>query len=735
LNIIQLLQKQIDSPDQEIKEFSTYYQDSLWNYKNNFILSHLKNNGISYNELTAFLSRELEKYISLYSTFEKIKKEYPSSISEVIHRSHSPTLPACNTNPCDNLGFENGNLSGWTGGYLSNNSSSTAFSYGPVTYTGPYGAVTTADNDPILTGQHPAATNMLEIMSEAGTDPITGVPVVCPAGGKYSCRIGDSNVPGSQIAVLTNTFMVTKATCNFTYYYSVVLQNPTAAQGGQHTSYNLPFFNLTMFDQNGDTIPHCGNYQVVANGAQNQGFDSVNYTNPLGNKTTETYYNQWTSAFVPLEKYIGQCVSVYIEVSDCAPGGHFGYAYFDATCAPLEILTSSPAICGNPITLTAPTAAGYTWTGPCIIGPTNTQAITVGCAGKYTVILQSIIGTSCADTLDTVIVSSVGAAPVPFFKADTVCLGNVTQFTNLTNPSTGNTYTWNFGDPGSGTNDSSHLTNPVHTFPAVGTYIVNLSATASGGGKGCGGDTNIKVIVNGNAVAGFKASTVCLNNPTVFTDTSQGASSWRWNFGESSSGANNTSTSQNPSHTYATAGTFTVTQIAGSGPCSDTSIQTIVVNPLPTALFKYSAACFGQTTVFTDESTIAGGSITTWSWNFGDPGSGANNISALQNPTHAYSSAGTYPVILTVTSNFGCQSTIKANIVVSAVPVAAFTATTVCQGHATQFMDNSTVSNGTINSWNWSFGDAATSTLQTPTHLCFARNLRCNFNSINRWMW
>ena len=131
LNIIGSLQKQVGSPDQDIKEFSIYYQDSLWNYKNQFILSHLKNNIIHYNELMIFFYQELKKYISLYNTFEDIKKEYPSSILEVIHRSHAPTLPSCNTNPCDNLGFENGNLSGWTGGYLSNNSSSTAiFAFG-----------------------------------------------------------------------------------------------------------------------------------------------------------------------------------------------------------------------------------------------------------------------------------------------------------------------------------------------------------------------------------------------------------------------------------------------------------------------------------------------------------------------------------------------------------------------------------------------------------------------------
>ena len=402
-------------------------------------------------------------------------------------------------------------------------------------------------------------------------------------------------------------------------------------------------------------------------------------------------------------------MSIVIEVSDCEPGGHFGYAYFDAVCAPLSIITSAPAICGKPITLTAPPgAAAYIWTGPCIVGASNTQTITVGCAGKYTVIMQSIIGSSCADTLDTIVTSGIAGPPVPYFKADTVCAGNPTQFTNFTTPAAGTTYVWNFGD-GSSTDT---VKNPIHTYPGAGSYTVNLSAVNGG----CGGDTNLVVVVDGNATAGFKAPPVCLNNPTVFTDTSVGAASWSWNFGETSSGGKNVSNLQNPTHTYGAAGTYTVTEIVGKAPCSDTSIQTVVVNPLPTANFTFVSACFGQVTTFTDASTIAGGSITTWSWNFGDPGSGANNTSNIQNPTHTFSSSGPCTVTLTVTSNFGCQSTISIPVTVSPVPVAAFTAPPVCQGAVMQFTDNSTVTSGTITGWNWNFSNG-TSTKQNPTNV------------------
>ncbi len=701
-NVLQAVQKQVNASDEDINTFRLYYNDTITLFINKFTVG-VADNSISTDADVLKFSEELkQEYLRLYNTFLQIKRDYPSSIEEFSTRFHKPVLPTCNTTPCDNIGFENGNLSGWTGCYAQITSSTTTFSTTAFTCTGPYGAVTAADNDPTITGQHRTATNQFYLMSGTGTDPISGQPVVCPSGGSYSCRLGDSTVPGSQMAEIENTWLVTPAVCNFTYYYSVILQNPG------HTRTQQPFFNVTMYDQNGDTIPFCGNYAVTS-GYETNLFDSTTYNG------AKTYYKPWTGVFVPLQKYIGQCVSIVVETSDCEPGGHFGYAYFDAVCSPLNIITSAPAVCGKPITLTGPAGgASYQWVGPCIIGAANTQTITVGCAGKYTVIVQSVIGATCADTLDTIIASSIGVPPVADFVSDSVCAGAPTQFTNLTTGGgAGNVYSWNFGDAGSGTNDTiTGVSNPTHTYPGVGTYTATLSAL----NNGCGGDTSFPVVVISPPVAGFTATTECLNNPTVFTNTSTGTTVWNWNFGEPSSGAHNVSSIENPSHTYASAGTFTVTLVDGTN-CTDSTQVTVTVNPLPNATFTYTPACFGETTTFTDNSTIAAGSsITTWSWNFGDPISGANNTSNVENPTHAFSAAGTYNVILTVTSNSNCQSTITIPVIVSAVPVAGFNTSTVCQGHPTIFYNKSTVSIGVISSGTWSYGDGKTGALIDSVH-------------------
>jgi PKD repeat protein len=114
---------------------------------------------------------------------------------------------------------------------------------------------------------------------------------------------------------------------------------------------------------------------------------------------------------------------------------------------------------------------------------------------------------------------------------------------------------------------------------------------------------------------------------------------------------------------------------------------------------------------FTDQST---GTITSWSWNFGD---GATSTG--QNPAHTYTQAGNYAVSLTVSGPDGSDTETKTSFIIvqpaPLVPDAAFTAspTTGTAPLQVQFTDQST---GTINSWSWTFGDGSASTDRNPAH-------------------
>src|SRR5438045_5888924 len=103
-----------------------------------------------------------------------------------------------------------------------------------------------------------------------------------------------------------------------------------------------------------------------------------------------------------------------------------------------------------------------------------------------------------------------------------------------------------------------------------------------------------------------------------------------------------------------------------------------VVYAQPHADFAMDSAtsCAGNTVHFSDNnlSTAPGSSVTGWNWNFGDPASGANNTSTLQNPNHLYATPGGYQVKHWVTSAAGCPSdTMTRSVTVVALPTASFT--------------------------------------------------------------
>ena len=150
-----------------------------------------------------------------------------------------------------------------------------------------------------------------------------------------------------------------------------------------------------------------------------------------------------------------------------------------------------------------------------------------------------------------------------------------------------------------------------------------------------------------------------------FIDQSTGAvTSWLWQFGDGFS-----SSQQNPTHTYASAGTYTVQlSVTGGGASSSTNRLVSVAAPIPvtppaSAAFAFgpSSPKSGESVSFTDQSS---GSPTQWFWWFGD-----GNTSTSKNPSHAYANAGTYTVTLQVW-NANTTSSTSRSIVVA--PYSAF---------------------------------------------------------------
>lgn len=224
--------------------------------------------------------------------------------------------------------------------------------------------------------------------------------------------------------------------------------------------------------------------------------------------------------------------------------------------------------------------------------------------------------------------------------------------------------------------------------------------------------THVDLVIN-SPISNFSFTNQCDGTAIPFTDTSvpfgsSTVSAWNWDFGDGGS-----SVQQNPNYTYSASGTYAVElEITSSDGCSVTSTQNITVYENPVADYSFNEACEGDITNFTDASTIGVGSITAWQWNFAD-----GNTSTDQNPTNTYTTLGVYSVDLTVTSDQGCTHTSTQNVGMYPLPVADFSVTDACLNSDFQFQDLSTVSSGSIASWNWDLGDGSNSILQDPNHI------------------
>ncbi len=177
--------------------------------------------------------------------------------------------------------------------------------------------------------------------------------------------------------------------------------------------------------------------------------------------------------------------------------------------------------------------------------------------------------------------------------------------------------------------------------------------------------------------------------------------SYTWDFGD----ATPTQNVIDATHTYGSAGTYTVTLTDTIYGWTTNCISDTMVEIGGSATASFSSVETGLSSTFTNTSTS--GSGTTYAWDFGD-----GNTSTLMNPTHAYSTAGTYNVCLTVTDACGSDVSCSNITVTCATPTPAFTFTST--GTNATFTNNSTAGAGA--SYLWIFGDGNTSTQMSPTH-------------------
>lgn len=517
--------------------------------------------------------------------------------------------------PCENMDFETGDFTGWelTRGDVTG---AMPYSYANewVTWPGPYHTV-----------------------FNGGNDPVTGIPRVNPQAGQSSVRLGNGPGVGARAARLRQTFLVDASNYMFTYSYAVIFESPA-----NHTLNQLPYFTVRVFDSLGNSV-NCGEYSVIADANNAPNYQSVWWAG------SNILYQDWQTVFTNLSAYIGQNVTVEFTSGDCSLTGHFGYAYVDATCGIQELSASNDIICtGDSSLLTAPAGAGsYLWSN----GAT-TQSTMVYTGGTYTCTITPFQGGACSVALDITITENPSPTAAFTLSTNTICENEDVVFTDQSTippPGTIVGYQWDFGDGiitpiGAGAlggvqNTSGTYLNPTHTYPAAGTYDVQLYVVSA---DGC--EDVITQIVTVNAIPVVVAGpdqTVCEGMQVTLTGA--GTNTYAWD-----NGVMNGIAFTSPVGTT----TYTVTGTNASG-CQNTDQVDVTVNPLPNVTAGNDLTiCEGI------QVTLSGAGANTYVWDNG-----------ITDGVAFAPVLGTTTYTVTGTDVNGCVNTDQVNVTMNPLPI------------------------------------------------------------------
>jgi len=723
-------------------------------------LAYAKAHHLTQRDLVGYLKQRERAFV-----FSKYPLSYPQQTT-------TRTIPSVLTSACNNVDFEDGNFTGWTGAIGFN-----------ATSTSPLVITANGINTLGLNSAEPSCSFHTLVSAAAGVDPYSKLPMLDAGGGAYALRIGGENINENGFVcnatdttfngyssgeTIQQTFPVTKSNSLFTYKYAAVLDDGGHPQGQQ------PYFKTEVLDSAGNPVPCLQFYVEADSGSIAPGF--INYPGNNGFDTTVSYCN-WQTNSLNLSGYIGHNVTVRFTAAGCTLGGHFAYAYVDCSCSTVQLNLNGPTTtCGNVLTVAAPPGAGsYQWVkvpaGPGIIGASNQASCNVNTTGTYQV---TITTGSCSYTLDTTLT---------FLPSPTI----TTSSTNPACPGVNNGSATITVVTGAGPYTYSWSTNPPQTTSTItglgaGNYTVQLTQA-----NGCTADTVIKILqpaplnipvippvticmtnsealVNPTIPAGgtppftfawthsgapatspvspLTSTTytvtatdangcvsapqffnVNVNPPLTLTTTAPptlcpgasgilkanpGGGDGTYTYSWTPATGLNSTTVQNPTVTPLAATLYTVIVSDACGTPSDT--QTVQVNLYPSLpVVTFSAADSTGCAPFC--ATFTGASNPTCiiaSWNFGDQTPVMNGCGVMK---HCYANPGSYPVVFHVTDINGCIDSAKkvSYITVLPVPVAGFTAN---PNPATIISPSITFTadSGGANTWKWNFGDFQNST-------------------------
>lgn len=498
---------------------------------------------------------------------------------------------------------------------------------------------------------------------------------IIPSGYKYCARLGDAITdsdtnPRCWNQSLRYSMTVDSANSLLIMKFACVLQ-----YADDHSEIMEPRFQLTLFDENNDTLPDCANYDVFSSSTTVEGFES--YT-PSG-ETDPVQWRDWTTVGANLLPYMGKTITLEFKSNDCTGRYHYGYAYFLAQCHPMSIAVKYCAGDTAAI-LTAPEGfETYNWTNSTGATIYTDQILEVEDPAEgsvYSCTMTSVTG--CTVTLEAKIVRYEIVADFTSYMLD--CASNKVQFVNNTTTTNGTlTYEWDFGD-----SITSTEKNPQYTFSTSGMHTVGLSIANPP--SECT-KTLIKDVESFSPpLVGIGGDSTYCPNLSV-TLKAYGAYQYIWNTGST---ADSIEVSE-------PGGTYWMVGRSSTGCVSDTTFVIITEEP------DWEFTSNGITEICDNDTSIleAVGAVS-YLWSTGDT---TSSISV--------SESGIYKI--TGANARGCQKALAFDVVVYPLPSAGFEAssTTVDTRHNLLTFN---IESATGVQYSWNMGDGSSETGSSISH-------------------
>jgi PKD repeat protein len=325
--------------------------------------------------------------------------------------------------------------------------------------------------------------------------------------------------------------------------------------------------------------------------------------------------------------------------------------------------------------------------------------------GTYTVQLyvESVGGCGAFhwDTLE------IFANPTAAFTSVGHCSGQDVVFTSgsYANGAPLSAHYWSFGMlPPNDPINFSTLQEAMRTYLSAGSYTVSLLVTDT---NSCTDEALATLVIDPTPIVQFAVEDACVAAEVPFTDESSTAnfSTYLWDFGN-----NGTSLLTNPTTSYATPGSRTVSLVITSPEgCVGTRQESLMVHDNPVAEMDLGPYCKGTYTDVSDISTVLDGSIASSYWIF-------NQVDTVYGSDvhYIFQTLGQQQIVLNTISNYGCKTTLNEFIEVTAELNAAFGVGTGTTAAGAPFNFTNLSTGSAIYLWN--FGDNTISNAVAPEH-------------------